>query len=74
MSQTSPPKWFADAMAVPLQRRTLTVAECPLNYFVWGDLCEAADRARARRRRARDVVERRSHRSFHSTTTSSRRT
>jgi len=37
MSQIPPPKWFADAMAVPLQRRTLTVAECPLNYFVWGD-------------------------------------
>jgi len=37
MSQIPPPKWFADAMAVPLQRRTLTVSECPLNYFVWGD-------------------------------------
>ena len=37
MSQIPPPKWFADAMAAPLQRRTLTFAECPLNYFVWGD-------------------------------------
>ena len=37
MPQDSPPRWFTEAMALPLQRRTLTVADCPLNYFVWGD-------------------------------------
>jgi pimeloyl-ACP methyl ester carboxylesterase len=37
MSQHSPPRWFTDAMALPLDRRTLTVGECPINYFVWGN-------------------------------------
>ena len=37
MPQDSPPRWFTEAMALPLQRRTLTVADCSLNYFVWGD-------------------------------------
>jgi pimeloyl-ACP methyl ester carboxylesterase len=35
--QQSPPRWFADAMASPPQRCTVTVAGCPLNYLVWGD-------------------------------------
>ena len=37
MRETAAPKWFTDAMAVPLQRRSLTVDDCTLNYFVWGD-------------------------------------
>ena len=37
MQQDPPPLWFSNAISFPLQRRTLTVADCPLNYFVWGD-------------------------------------
>lgn len=37
MPNNSPPRWFSDAMALPLQRRTLRVANCPINYFVWGN-------------------------------------
>ena len=57
MSQTPPPKWFTDAMAVPLQRRTLTVAAVPAQLLRVGRSAQAADRPGARRRRARDVVE-----------------
>ena len=40
MLQDSRPRWFTDAMSFPLQRRTLTVADCALNYLVWGDLAK----------------------------------
>ena len=26
-----PPRWFTEAMALPLQRRTLRVADCAIN-------------------------------------------
>jgi pimeloyl-ACP methyl ester carboxylesterase len=37
MPQDSPPRWFTEAMSSPLQRRTLMVAACPINYLIWGD-------------------------------------
>ncbi len=40
MLQDSRPRWFTDATSFPLQRRTLRVADCPLNYLVWGDLAK----------------------------------
>lgn len=30
------PKWFAEAVSCPFQKRTLTVAGCALSYLVWG--------------------------------------
>jgi pimeloyl-ACP methyl ester carboxylesterase len=36
ISPDAPPQWFADAIAAPFEKRTLTVAGCPINYLTWG--------------------------------------
>ena len=35
--QDAPPRWFAEAIAAPFQKRVLTVTGCPINYLAWGD-------------------------------------
>jgi pimeloyl-ACP methyl ester carboxylesterase len=35
--QDAPPQWFTDAISAPFEKRTLTVAGCPINYLVWGE-------------------------------------
>ncbi|MBV8209100.1 MAG: alpha/beta hydrolase [Burkholderiaceae bacterium] len=37
MDTTVPPEWFARAIAAPFEQRTVTVADCPINYLAWGE-------------------------------------
>jgi hypothetical protein len=37
MSQQARPRWFAEAIATPFQKRSVQVVGCLLNYLVWGD-------------------------------------
>ena len=37
MSQDSVPRWFTEAISAPFQKRSAEVADCLLNYLVWGD-------------------------------------
>ncbi len=36
-AQSAPPRWFTEAISTPVDRRTLTVRGCPINYLVWGE-------------------------------------
>ena len=35
--QNAAPQWFTDAISSPIQKRTVTVTGCPINYLVWGE-------------------------------------